>query len=622
MGILKKLLLSIAAVLGGAFVLITLLSNYSVVSNNSRIVDAVSSQLQAENDRTLTTLNTSFDEVGEALQTADNTVQEIVSGLYDDSFNTLNKALTNQIFPMIESFDFDSPQTVIESLMESNPAILGVRYYTSEDPQAFDIYSYGNMELGELSKLYVRERRGDFAYLKVEMHLTMEGLQGLQEVESIFANINKRNAQLLSSLREANAQGVQNTREFSAAESAAGQKRFLGMNTMMLVVVLIVVCAVVVYLIRNLVSKPMAQTVTMIQELERGRLGTRLNLNRNDEIGMMAQTMDSFADSLQQEVVNNLTRMAEGDLTFKVEARDAQDMLRSSLRKVGDDLSRMMEQVQTSSNNVTSGSRSITSASENLSQGASMQAASAEEASAAIEQMVANIRQNTENALQTEKIATQGAQDALDSGEKVSETVRAMNAIAEKIEIVEEIARQTNLLALNAAIEAARAGEQGKGFAVVAAEVRKLAERSQAAAAEINNLSVSSVGIATEAGHALDLLVPNIQKTAELVQEISAASREQDAGAEQISKAITELEKVIQQSASASEEMASTSEELSAQADQLTGLVGMFRIEGRGVASGLSFDSRNSPRRQERLAYQEGSPGKQPHKQDGDFEVF
>jgi methyl-accepting chemotaxis protein len=192
--------------------------------------------------------------------------------------------------------------------------------------------------------------------------------------------------------------------------------------------------------------------------------------------------------------------------------------------------------------------------------------------------MTANIRQNADNAIQTEKIATKAADDAQQGGDAVNQTVVAMKEIADKIMIIEEIARQTNLLALNAAIEAARAGEHGKGFAVVAAEVRKLAERSQIAAGEINELSTSSVDVAEKAGNVLNALVPDIRKTAELVQEISAASREQDAGAGQIAKSIQQLDAVIQQNASTSEEMASTSEELSGQSEQLAEIVSFFKV--------------------------------------------
>ena len=199
---------------------------------------------------------------------------------------------------------------------------------------------------------------------------------------------------------------------------------------------------------------------------------------------------------------------------------------------------------------------------------------------------MSNIKQNADNAQQTNKIAMKSAKDAQESGKSVLEAVNAMKEIASKISIIEEIARQTNLLALNAAIEAARAGEHGKGFAVVAAEVRKLAERSQRAAGEINQLSGTTVKVSEKAGEMLEKLVPDIQRTAELVQEITAASQEQDTGAEQINKALQQLERVIQQNASASEEMAATTEELSAQSDQLVSALGFFRTGDEGRVQG------------------------------------
>jgi methyl-accepting chemotaxis protein len=202
-----------------------------------------------------------------------------------------------------------------------------------------------------------------------------------------------------------------------------------------------------------------------------------------------------------------------------------------------------------------------------------------------MEQMAANIKQNADNATQTEKIARQSALDAQASGEAVGKAVDAMQTIAEKIMIVQEIARQTDLLALNAAVEAARAGEHGRGFAVVASEVRKLAERSQAAAQEISGLSSNTVKAAQEAGEMLTRLVPDIQKTAELVSEISNASREQNAGAAQINAAIQQLDKVTQQNTSASEELSSTSEELASQAEQLQQVISYFRLDQSSVGS-------------------------------------
>ncbi len=272
-------------------------------------------------------------------------------------------------------------------------------------------------------------------------------------------------------------------------------------------------------------------------------------------------------------------RLAEGDLTvaIDVDSKDETGQLLAAMKTMVAQLKGVVGNVKGASLNVVAGSQQLSASSVQLSQGATEQAAAAEEASASIEQMSANIRQNAENAMQTEKIAVKSAEVAKQGGEAVSATVAAMKDIADKISIVEEIARQTNLLALNAAIEAARAGEAGKGFAVVAAEVRKLAERSQKAAGEISSLSSSSVEVAEKAGQLLKEMLPDIQRTAELVQEIAASSREQDAGAEQVSKAILQLDQVIQQNASASEEMASTAEELSSQSEQMQEQVSFFK---------------------------------------------
>jgi methyl-accepting chemotaxis protein len=277
--------------------------------------------------------------------------------------------------------------------------------------------------------------------------------------------------------------------------------------------------------------------------------------------------------------------LAQGDLTISVESdsKDETGQMMSAISHMVDKLKQVVGDVIGATDNVASGSQELSSTAQQLSQGATEQAASAEEISSSMEEMTSSIKQNADNSSQTEKIAIKSAADAKEGGKSVNETVAAMKEIATKIGIIEEIARQTNLLALNAAIEAARAGEHGKGFAVVASEVRKLAERSQTAAGEISTLSSRSVQVAETAGEMLNKMVPDIQRTAELVQEISASSREQDAGAEQINKAIQQLDMVIQQNASASEEMASTSEELASQADLLKDTISFFRIDSSGV---------------------------------------
>ncbi|ADP70076.1 methyl-accepting chemotaxis sensory transducer [Rhodomicrobium vannielii ATCC 17100] len=277
--------------------------------------------------------------------------------------------------------------------------------------------------------------------------------------------------------------------------------------------------------------------------------------------------------------------IADGNLNVKVATRDGDT---HSLLATASDmvvkLKGVISEVTVSARNVGAGSQELSATAEELSQGATEQASSTEEASSSVEQMASNIKQNADNAAQTEKIARQSAIDAKTSGEAVGNAVQAMETIAQKILIVQEIARQTDLLALNAAVEAARAGEHGRGFAVVASEVRKLAERSQAAAQEISGLSGDTVKAAQQAGEMLTRLVPDIQRTAELVLEISNATREQNAGAAQINIAIQQLDKVTQQNTAASEEMASTSEELASQAEQLQQAVSYFQLDEAGTS--------------------------------------
>jgi methyl-accepting chemotaxis protein len=365
-----------------------------------------------------------------------------------------------------------------------------------------------------------------------------------------------------------------------AAENA-GIASSAGYIMLSLAVVGAIIAFMLGFMISRSISVPMAKGVQLAEEVAKGDFSTRLNMERKDEIGQLAMALDGMAESLARQAAV-AEEISKGNLGVDVRLSSERDQLGRALDNMVKKLREVIGQVRGAIENVSSGSQAMSASSEEMSQGASEQAAAAEEASSSIEQMTANIRQNADNAIQTEKIAIQSARDAHEGGQAVNDTVVAMKQIADKINIIEEIARQTNLLALNAAIEAARAGDHGKGFAVVAAEVRKLAERSQKAAGEINEISKSSVAQAEVAGKMLVELVPNIQKTAELVQEIAAASREQDAGAEQISKSIQQLDAVIQQNASASEEMASTAEELSGQAEQLGEMISFFAVEEGG----------------------------------------
>jgi methyl-accepting chemotaxis protein len=278
--------------------------------------------------------------------------------------------------------------------------------------------------------------------------------------------------------------------------------------------------------------------------------------------------------------------ISEGNLTAKLDIlqNDEIGQLAAALKDMLEKLTKIVNEINSASRQVSAGSQQLSSTAQQMSQGATEQASSVEEISSSMEEMTSNIKQNADNALQTEKIALKSSLAAEEGGRSVAATVNAMKEIAAKIGIIEEIARSTNMLALNASIEAARAGEYGKGFAVVASEVGKLAERSQKEAGEIRSLSIESVTIAEQAGATISALIPDIRRTAELVQEISAASNEQNTGAEQINMAIMQLDKVVQQNAAVSEEAASMSEELAGQAVHMQGTMEFFTV-GEAVSA-------------------------------------
>lgn len=341
--------------------------------------------------------------------------------------------------------------------------------------------------------------------------------------------------------------------------------------------VAVLLAAVASLLLLTSISRGLNRAVAAARSVASGDLTVDLRPTSRDEIGDLMEAMGSMVMSLR-----SMTKVAEaiaaGDLTVETRRRSEVDSLGIALEVMLTKLRDIVGKMSATSQNVSGSAHSMSATAEDLSSGATEQAAAAEQASSAMEEMTANIRQSADNAAQTEKIATQAAGQAQESGRAVDEAVRAMKTIADKITIIQEIARQTDLLALNAAVEAARAGQHGRGFAVVASEVRKLAERSQQAAGEINELSGHSVEVSRTAGEMLQQLVPSIQRTADLVQEISAAMREQNTGADQINEAIRQLDAVIQRNAAASTEAASASEALADQSERLHATIGFFRL--------------------------------------------
>jgi methyl-accepting chemotaxis protein len=352
---------------------------------------------------------------------------------------------------------------------------------------------------------------------------------------------------------------------------------------------------------------PMSVAADYIARISVGDMPPIITEKYNGDFNIIINNINLLITALN-EVTIKAGLVANGDLTVDLKKRSEKDELMQSLTEMVKSTANIIAEFQAASNNISASSQQMSSTSQEMSQGASEQASSAEEVSSSMEEMAANIQQNTENAQQTEKIALNAAEGINKVNVASDQTLRYMQEIADKVSIIGEIARQTNILALNAAVEAARAGEHGKGFAVVAAEVRKLAERSQISAVEIDSLTKNSVRATEESGKLLAAIVPEIGKTAKLVQEIAAASMEQNSGANQVNNAIQQLNQVTQQNAAASEEMATSSEELASQAQQLLDMISFFKLETsekgkRSFVSNKSSDAQHGADYNEVSAY-------------------
>ena len=325
------------------------------------------------------------------------------------------------------------------------------------------------------------------------------------------------------------------------------------------------------------IINPLNVASNYIAKISIGEIPSLITDNYEGDFNTIKNNLNVLINATN-DIIEKAKLISDGDLTVQLKTRSENDELMLALSAMVENLSDIVTGIIGGAENIADASAQMSNAAQEMSQGTSEQAASVEEVTSSIEEMNANIQQNTDNAQQTDVIASKSSTDIAEANGAVEITVKAMIDIAEKISIINDIAEKTDILAINAAIEAARAGEHGKGFAVVAAEVRKLAENSQLAAKEIGTVSKQSVDISKNAGELLSKVVPDIQKTTGLVQEIAAASAEQNSGANQIGGAMNQLNTVVQQNAASAEELSSNSEELASQAEMLKDIVGFFKL--------------------------------------------
>ncbi len=535
--ILKKLLLGMSSIQIVSFIIVTFFINFGVMKNNNTLVSSILSAFEKDKNYSVTVLNDNVGKIAKKLERADQVTQKVIFDLYSSSYNTLNTSLANQFLPMYENFDFDTPAQISKALIENTKAVSYIKISTGEINATPDIYEFGQ-KLDKNAQSFTTEIKTAFISLSIELQVSLADMQAMNTVKDIFSEINLDNQALTALVSKSAKQSLVKTKTQADTLTQKGQKSLLYQIIILMTFVTFIVCFVLLCFTRT-ITTPLQETLKKVRTIAAGDLTTIVDITRYDEIGELQKVMKAMVEKMSSALKN----------------------------------------VKLVADMVTKGGMELQTTSKTVSQGVSVQVATVEQISSSMEEMSSIVEQSSENARKTTLIAKETAKHAESGGKAVMETEQAMRIIAQKIDLVEEISRQTNLLALNAAIEAARAGDQGKGFAVVAAEVRKLAERSQTVAQEINGVARSSLDVASRAGKLITQIIPQIQQTSVKIKEIDVSSTEQANGIRENVTAIGQLDNVIQQNSVSAERLLATSEELDIQTQQLMEAIAYFKLE-------------------------------------------
>lgn len=552
MNIFKKMIIGIFIILLISFTVVTLFVNNGVKKSSANLVSVILATYEGDKKTTIEGLNNNVENIANKLNQADLTIQEIISDLYDTSYNTMAEALANQLMPLIEGFDFESAGIIAETLIKSSKSVTWIKFETSEKPTKDDIYTFGQ-KMNDEARSFSHEIKAEYSFIKLELQINLAEMQALNEIKTIFSNINNENMKLSVHLADGSQKAIAKLKNQAALSSKDGQRLIFKIIIVTVLVVIALTMVIMGVLITRVITQPINKTVIMLKDIAEGEgdLTKRLEIQSSDEIGEMCQWINSFITKLQS-MITDIGKDAE-ELNGSVNALSA----------LSSQLSTGAGEASTKATNVASAAEEMSSNMHSVSSAMEESATNIEVLSTAVGEMTSTIDEIAENSEKARSVTSEAVAKVNSATIEVKSLGESAQEIGKVLESITEISEQTNLLALNATIEAARAGDAGKGFAVVANEIKELAKQTANATSDIRQkiqlIQGSTSATVIEIGNISSV----VDKNSSIVSSIASAVEEQSATAREISDSITtmadgaqEINENIGQSSSVSQEIA------------------------------------------------------------------